>query len=316
MYKALKGLKRGIQLSRMVEVLLDSLYDSIKIFLLAFLFHFLLSFLEDKIANLLKRREKWGPVFGGLFGSVPQCGVPIVSSDLFLKGHITLGTLISIFIACNDEALPILFTVPINSPRFTAPFLLLFIKLILAILVGVTVDLFLRKQNEKVDEHLEHCSGEASLLTGCCHHHIDDSSMQKENGLHRHFMHPFFHSLKIFIYSFVIIFLFGTIIYFVGESNIENFLISSYYLTPLYSSIIGLIPNCASSVLLTNLFNQGLLPFSSLLAGLTVNAGLGPLFLFKNKKFRFKAILIYFGLFILSLGIGYAFLPLTTVLGF
>ena len=305
---------RGIQLGHMVEVLLDSLYDSIKIFLLAFLFHFIFSFFENKIVKVLKRTEKWGPVFGSLFGSVPQCGVPVVSSDLYHKGHITLGTLIAIFIACNDEALPILFMNPIDSPRFMAPFLLLFLKIVIAMTIGLLVDFIFRKQEKKIDEHLEHCHGEEGLHIGCCHHEIDGG--EEESKLHRYFIHPFFHSFKIFLYSFVIIFIFGTIIYYVGEERIEQFLVSNYYLTPVYASLIGLVPNCASSVLLSNLFNEGLLPFSSLLAGLSINAGLGPLFLFKNKKFRFKAILIYFGLFILSLGIGYAFLPLTTVLGF
>lgn len=280
---------------------LDTLKDSALILAMAFAINFLLSFFESKIASLLERKKRYGPLFGSLVGAIPQCGISVVGADLYEKKHLTRGTLIAIFIACSDEALPIFFGS--LTEKWYMVFPLLAIKIIGGALLGFMVDFFAEKKEKEVEEHLENCHGEAAAHIGCCGHEIEG-----EGAWHEHFFHPLVHSLKIFAYAFGVAFLFGLLILAVGEENLASFLISNYYLSPLYALAIGLIPNCASSVLISDLYLEGVLPFGALVAGLAVNAGLGPLYLFKGKK-NLKDSLMIMGILLLSgAALGYLFI--------
>ncbi len=275
----------------MGHVLLHGLLDSLKVLGIAFIFNIILSFFEGKISKVIGKQNKLSPLVGSASGLIPQCGVSVVASDMYVKEYITAGTLLAIFFACSDEALPLLFTEP-NKMIYVLPLLL--IKLIFGFILGFTVDLIIRKKELKqaIDE----------VHVGCCHHHIDD---EEENKWHKHLLHPFVHSLKIFIYVFIINVLFGTIVHFVGEDLISDFLNTNSYLAVLLSAVIGLIPNCSSSVIITELFLNGGLNFGALVAGLCVNAGLGFMYLFKNKKTRINGLKLLLTLFIYSLSIGY-----------
>lgn len=298
------GQKRRVEYitSRMFEVFLDALKDSAVILLTVFLFHVLLSFIEGKIASLLEKNKKFAPALGAVFGLVPQCGTSVVGADLYLKDHLTMGTILAIFLACSDEALPILFSD--FHGKWYMGFVLIGLKLVIAVAVGYAADLILGKRQAKVDEHLHHCEGESAPHIGCCHHDIEgDPSPWKE-----HLLHPLVHSLKIFAYVFVINFAFGTLFYFVGEEAITEFLTTNKALTPLLATLIGMIPNCASSVLLAETYIQGLLPFGALLAGLLINAGLGLFVLLRTKEKRKEALWILLILFLVSLAAGYAVL--------
>lgn len=282
------------------ELALDTLFDSLKVLGVAFVLYVLLSFFENKIASLLERKKKMAPVFGALAGAIPQCGISVVGADLYMKGHLTLGTLLAIFIACSDEAMPILFGD--FSGKWYMGFLVLGIKIVFASIVGIIIDLVYRKKDKEVEEHIENCEGEDEVHIGCCHHHIED---ENENPWHEHLVHPLLHSLKIFAFSYVISFLFGLLILGVGEDNLATFIANNYYLSPIFASIVGLIPNCAASVLISNLYVQGFLPFGALLAGLSASAGLGPLYLFKDKKNLSKAFCIMALEVIFALILGY-----------
>jgi len=280
---------------------LDTLLDSLKVLAFAFVIYLLLSFFEGKIAKALEKSKRWGPFFGSLVGSVPQCGMSVVASDLYLKRHITVGTLLAIFIATSDEALPILFG-DFEGGWYMA-FAVIGIKIAAGTVFGLLADLLLHKSDGEVAEHLSACEGEKGHHAGCCGHEIEG-----EGPFHEHFLHPLLHSLKIFAYAYVVSFLFGLLILGVGENSIASFLSANRYLTPLASLLIGLIPNCASSVLLSELYVAGALPFGALLTGLTVNAGLGPLYLFKDKS-RWKGNLAIMGATaLIALGLGYAFI--------
>jgi hypothetical protein len=215
-----------------------------------------------------------------------------------------MGTLIAIFIACSDEALPILFGNFTGS--WYMAFFLIGIKIVGGCLSGMLVDLIYRKGDAEVTEHLEICEGEAGIHHGCCGHQIEEDA--KANPWHEHLVHPLVHSLKIFAYAFVISFLFGCLVLWIGPDNLSSFLTANYYFAPLYATVIGLIPNCASSVLISDLYLKGALPFGALVAGLSVNAGLGPLYLFKNKKTMAKGLAIEGLLIVFGLALGYAFI--------
>ena len=284
---------------------LDSLFEGLKVFAFAFVIYFILSFFEGKIASLLERNKKQAPLFGSLVGVVPQCGISVVAGDLYTKDHITLGTLVAIFIACSDEALPVVFGS--FEGKWPMAFALIGLKIVFAAFFGFMVDLIFRKRDHIVDEHLEHCEGNHDVHKGCCGHEVEEGG--EESPLHEHLIHPLLHSLKIFVYAFLISFLFGVFFEWLGTVvDMEAFLSSSYWFSPLFAVLVGLIPNCASSVLLAELYVSGTLPFGALLAGLAVNAGLGPLYLFKQKKtlksaFIIEGLLIAFGLIM-----GYAFM--------
>ncbi len=270
----------------MLDVFIDSLLDSLKVLGIVFVFYIVFSFFESKLAEKLQKNKKLSPFLGSLFGIIPQCGFSVVASDLYIKQHITMGTLIAVFIACSDEALPILLS---NPDKILSAIPLIIIKFILGFVVGYIVDIIMVHNKEKVKEHHTHCHHHEEIHVGCCHHEIDN---ENENKIHQHLIHPLIHSLKIFLYVFIITFLFGILIYLIGEETINQFLINSRYIAPVFTIIIGLIPNCASSVIITNLYLLGGISFGACLSGLIVNAGLGMFFLLKNKENRKNSLII------------------------
>lgn len=277
-----------------IHVLKHAFFDSLKVFALAFIIYIILSFFEGKITKLLSKHKKINPILGSTVGLIPQCGISVVAADMYVKNHITMGTLIAVFFACSDEALPILFS---DGDKIGYAFLLLAIKLIIGFLLGYMVDLFIQKREEAQHNH----DDESSHHIGCCHHHIEDD----ESKIKSHLVHPLLHSLKIFIYVFIVNIIFGAIIEAVGEDKIISFLSKNEYLSLLFSTLIGLIPNCSSSVIVTELFLLDGIPFAALVSGLCVNSGLGIVYLSKNKKNIKDVIICVSILLIASLVVGY-----------
>ena len=273
-----------------LDILLDSLKDSLLVFAFVFLFHVILSFIETPVSNFLIKRKKTSPIFGALFGLIPQCGTSVIGSELYIKKYITVGTLIAIFLSCSDEALIVLLEAWNEKTLMIFP--LIGLKLVTGIVFGLLIDFIIRKQ--KIIE-VDHVEEEHECHT---HHH-------ENTPAHAHLIHPLIHSIKVFIYIFIINLALGTIIGFVGEDNFSNFMTANRYLAPLFSSIIGLIPNCASSLLITDLFVEGHLSFGALFAGLLVNSGLGIMVLLKDKNTVKKALLIVGVCFIIAVGLGY-----------
>ena len=272
------------------EILLDSLKDSVLVFAFVFLFHVILSFIETPVSNFLIKRKKVGPVFGSLFGLIPQCGTSVVAAELYVKKYITIGTVIAVFLSCSDEAL--LSLIAAWDKRSLAIFPLIGLKLVAGIVIGMLVDLVIRHQ--KIDE-VDHIEEEAECHT---HHH-------ENTPAHAHLIHPLIHAIKVFIYIFVINLGLGLIIGFVGEDNFSAFMLSNRYLTPLFSSIIGLIPNCASSLLITELYLNGSLSFGALFAGLLVNSGLGVMVLLKERRSWNNTLFIIGFCFVVAIALGY-----------
>ena len=310
------------------HILLHSLKDTAILLPVLFVVYFLIEFLEYKnvfkFQNSKLLKGKASPAMGALFGSVPQCGFSVISSELYAEKKISIGALIAVYVATSDEAIPIMLT---SYKSIPAMLMLVLTKLVLAIGFGylaifISTKLLKLKQNkqhhkhheehehhddhhddehhddEHNDEHEEH-----EHIHACCHH---DTESNKFN-----WKHPLIHCVKIFAYIFVINVIMGTIIHFVGEDNLSNFLKSSSGFQPLFALLIGLIPNCASSVILTELYLMGGLSFGSIIAGLCVNAGIGIMVLFKQNKNIKENLFIVAMLIIPSLIVGYAlhFIP-------
>ena len=274
----------------LLHVLEHALIDSLKVFILVFVLYFALSFVENYISKKLSSNNKVSPFFGSLLGLIPQCGISVAASDLYIKRKITVGTLVAVFLACSDEAIFIL----LASEKFLTVFPLLFIKLVVGFISGMMIDSFiLRKQKLKKDNE---------EVVSCAHHH---EHHHHDSKLKHNFKHTLLHSIEILIYVFIVNFIFGLLIELLGEAKLIIFLQNNKYLAPLFSSIIGVIPNCASSVVLSELYIINGLSFGALLSGLLMNAGLGLVYLFKKKENVKMNINIIVIMFIISLIVGY-----------
>ena len=273
-----------------IDILLDALLDSLKVFSLVFILYFALSFVENFIARKLSSNNKVSPFFGALLGLIPQCGISVAASDLYIKRKITIGTLVAVFLACSDEAIFIL----LSSEKILTVFPLLLIKLIVGFIIGILIDnIMFRKQKLKNDNE---------EVVSCAHnheHHHHDSRIK------HNIKHTLLHSVEIFVYVLIVNVIFGLLIEFLGEARLINFLQNNKYLAPLFSSIVGIIPNCASSVVLSELYILNGLSFGALLSGLLMNAGLGLVYLFKKKENIKMNINIITIMFIASLFVGY-----------
>lgn len=265
----------------MIDIIQDTLIDSIKLFPFLFVTYLILEFLEhktgDKSKKIIKTSGKFGPILGSILGIFPQCGFSTAASNFYAGRIITIGTLIAVFLSTSDEMLPILIS---EQAPISLILKILLIKLIIGIIAGFIIDIVLKKNNTSENE-IEHlCEHE--------HCHCEDTNIFKSSLVH---------SIHIFIYVLIITFVLNLIIYFIGEDNISNILTSNTLFGPIIAGLIGLIPNCASSVILTKLYLENVLNISTMLSGLLVNAGVGLLVLFRvNKNLKeniFITILLY-----------------------
>ena len=285
----------------MWHVLLHTLKDTAITFAIILVCYIIIEIVETSLSQKLQKTKKWSPVLGSLFGLIPQCGFSVVATDLFSKRHLSIGTLIAIFIATSDEALPILLSAP-DKALMILP--LLGIKLVFGILVGYLVDIVYKKSKMQIHEHETHCEHTPIEHKGCCDHSIEND--KPKPFWKQYLLHPLVHTLKIYAYIFVVSFAFGLLVHYLGETKIASFLESSKYFAPLLSCLIGLIPNCASSVIISNLFITGGLSFGSCVAGLICNAGLGLFVLFKQNKNIKENLSIMSILILTSLIVGYS----------
>lgn len=266
----------------MLHILEHALKDMFPMLPFLFLTYLLMEFIEhknnDHFEKFLINARKLGPIIGSLLGIIPQCGFSVIASGLYMNKSITLGTLLSVFIATSDEAIPILISRPEQLSTLTA---IIIIKIILGIVVGYIVD-FLINQHHLKDNH--------SL------HDIHEECEEEKHG-HGIVYLAFIHTVKIFIFIFVVNLLLTYFIEVVGEDTLSYILVNGSFLQPILAAITGFIPNCASSVILSQLYLDHVLSFGALTAGLITSAGLGLLVLLKmydNKKDILRIVGILF----------------------
>ena len=263
----------------------DAIIDSVH--LVPFLF-FIFLFIEiferyfsHKIKELSHGSKKFGPLFGAILAGLPQCGFSVIATPLYINKIITRGTLIAIYISTSDEAIPILLS---NPKQFPVILPLLSIKILLGIIAGYMVD-FILPQNTVTKEKIADDDDDDDI--GCCSHHV--TQYRKRELIY----HPLKHTASIFgmilIISLILNYCFDTF----GNDILNKVLLNNSILQPILSAIVGLIPNCAVSVLLTMLYMSGILSFASVIAGLSSGAGLGLLVLLKrNPDYKDSAKII------------------------
>ena len=255
----------------MIDVIKDTLFDSIKLLPFLFLAYLLMEYLEHKTGNktkgIVKKSGKLGPLWGGIIGIFPQCGFSAAAANLYAGKIITMGTLIAVFLSTSDEMLPILIS---EAAPASLIFKVLAIKLVVGIIAGF-IDLVINAIGKTKKVEPEEAVGHM-----CEHDHCDC-----EHGI---FKSALKHTINIFIFITIITFAINTLIHFIGEETIEKAIAGVPVLGILVSSIFGLIPNCAGSVIITELYLSNLISFGSMIAGLLVGSGIGILVLFKSNK--------------------------------
>ncbi|WP_048571220.1 putative manganese transporter [Clostridium cylindrosporum] len=240
--------------------------------------------LQEKIRNA----GVLGPIVGALIGIIPQCGFSVMAVALYSRKIVSLGTLISIFIATSDEALPVFLSMP-SAYGSIMPFLIT--KIAIAIVAGYFIDVVTIRRSQR-------CEIAASK-------EVDDQALKCVDvdtiKFSKVLIHSLERTLKVTIYIYIVTVIITFIIEYFGVETLAGTLFSEGYGQVFIASLIGLIPNCAISVGLVKLFTMNVIGFSSVIAGLSANAGLALIFLFKeNKKKAVYITLILFGISFLS----------------
>ena len=268
----------------MKEVITETLIDSLKLLPFLFITFLIIELFEHRLSKkskkVITKSGKFGPIIGSLLGIIPQCGFSVAATNLYVTRIISLGTLVAVYLSTSDEMIPILIAeqAPLN----------LFIKIILpkfiiGLIFGYIIDLILRKKQIKEDYSIckdDHCNCDKTILSGALKH-----------------------TINIFIFILICNFIINLCLELGGMKYLETILLKDNIFAPVITSLIGLIPNCASSVVLTELFLKEAISFASLIAGLLSGAGIAILVLFrtnKNKKENFLILLTIYIIGVLS----------------
>jgi hypothetical protein len=274
----------NFSIDSVLNILSDSIIETLKVLPFLFVAFLVIEFLEhkaqDKVKRLFTRAGSTGPFIGTLLGCIPQCGFSVMCANLYSSGIITLGTLIAVFLSTSDEAVILLVTSQNGSQEIIK---LLITKVVIALIFGYTIYIIEKKSHKHKHHH---------------HHHSHDLCEHDHCGCDEHggVIRPaLIHTIKVFGFLLLFTIIIDLFVSFVGTDRLSHLLLSDSVFQPFLSAIIGFIPNCASSILLTQLYIEGTLSFGALIAGLCTNAGAGMLILFRDKT-QFKENLKIVGL--------------------
>lgn len=264
----------------LVDVWMDAGIDTIKLVPFLLVTYLIMEYLEHKTStrtrSVLRRAGRLGPLAGSVAGIFPQCGFSAAASNLYAGGILTTGTLIAVFLSTSDEMLPIFLSEAVSPELILA---VLGIKAVLGMVTGFLIDFILRFRTSPIrykEIHTmcesEHCGCEESIFK---------SSVR--------------HTVKIVLFIFLCSAVLNMLIAIVGEDSLVHFMSNRPVAGPVLAGIVGLIPNCASSVLITQLYLGHLISFGTMMSGLLVGAGVGLLVLFQANK-RWKENLTVLGI--------------------
>lgn len=265
----------------MTEALIHSLHhsiiDSLKMLPFLYVAFLLMELIEhhaaDKLTSILVKgahSNVSGTVTGSLLGCIPQCGFSVAASNLYSSRVISAGTLMAVFVSTSDEAIPIMLAHPDSS---VAIWNLIGTKLLVAVMAGILFNILLPEtENPHFEEVCTHC--------GCGKHGPWISSLK--------------HTIEIFIFIFIVNYIMTFVFEIAGEDSVKAFFDGLGFFQPFLAALVGLIPNCASSVIITELFLEGTIPFGTAVGGLCTGAGLGLAVLFRSNK-NMKENFIFLG---------------------
>lgn len=270
----------------MKDIIIDTLVDALKILPFLFLTFLLLELLEHKLnnktKNIIKKSGKFGPIIGSLLGVIPQCGFSVVATNLYITRVISLGTLFSIYLSTSDEMLPIMLS---QNASLNIILLILFIKIMCGMFFGFIIDyIFRRKNNTNYNYNVcedEHCQ---------CGHSIIKSSIK--------------HTFNILLFILIVSFCLNILFLYIGNDIISKIFMKNTIFGPFLGSLIGLIPNCGSSVILTQLYLENVINLGTAISGLLTGSGVALLLLFKNNKNLRENVFILVTLYLIGVLVG------------
>ncbi|HNX68325.1 MAG TPA: putative manganese transporter [Candidatus Omnitrophota bacterium] len=232
---------------------------------------------EHLITGRLSKASRGGPLLGALFGCIPQCGFSVIAAALYGQRTISLGTLLAVFLSTSDEAVPILMT---QSAQWGIVVRLLLTKVLIATIAGYAIDFFLRSSSREKKAALHDPVVCESSHSHCCGR---DHSC-KETWWKSFILFPLKHAFQVFLFILVASWILNGIVLVAGQERLTNILLAHNPFQPIISVLVGLIPTCAASVTITELFLKGGISFGSAVAGLCAGAGLGTLVLIRENK--------------------------------
>ncbi len=265
-----------------LDVIADSFVDSVKLLPFLFLTYLVMEYLEhragEKMQDIIRRSGKAGPAIGGLLGIFPQCGFSAAASNLYAGRIISLGTLMAVFLSTSDEMLPIMISENVGISMMAK---VLGVKVLFAVIAGFGIDLVYRRKEK--DMQIEHL---------CERHHC-----HCERGIWKSALH---HTLEIFLYILVISFVLNLIIALIGEEALGALILNRPVFSVLIAALVGMIPNCAASVIVTKLYLGGVLGAGALVAGLLSGTGVGYLVLLRVNDDRRENLRILLLLYVIG----------------
>lgn len=302
--------------------LMSAITESLSAVPILFLAYLLVSWLSHdhnhKFYKFLTKSKKGGVVVAAFLGCLPQCGFSSVMADLYTRRKVSLGAMIAVFIATSDETIPMMLAYP---DKILSLLLLVGIKIVFAIFWGYLLDMIIgittkKKQKNFSVEEEEHEHHSLHHTHECGHIHTDECHEECDEKDHccvdNVFIDAIMHTFEILIYIFIATFVINLIVNNLNAESLSGLLTNNVYIQILLAALVGLIPNCASSVLLVEVYLGGGLLFPALVAGLTSGAGVGLMVLAtKNKKRVKETILIIILQYIIGIisGIILSFIP-------
>ena len=276
-------------MSAVWEICKDVLIDGarmIPFLLFAFLLIELVEkYMGEKRDRILMKGNKAGPIIGALFGCIPQCGFSVVAANLYAERLVSVGTLLAVFMSTSDEAIIVMFGYPKRGGKILT---ILGLKVVIAIVVGYLVDLFCKRKRFSVKQE----SVWEERGCSCCGGH---------DGILKAVVS---HSLKTLLYIMLFSMVLNVVIEGIGIERIQEILMNDSPFQIVLSASVGLIPNCASSILITELYMKNVLALPSVMAGLLASGGMGLIVLWKNNRDKKENLKIAAMLYIGSILIG------------
>ena len=251
----------------MLDIILDTLIDTLKLLPFLFIAFLIIELIEHKLntknKKILTKSKKYGVFLGSLLGVIPQCGFSVMATNLYITRIITLGTLISVYLSTSDEMLPILIS---HNVELNVIIKILLTKVLFAVIYGIILDFIISKIKKKEKENYHICDEE--------HCHCEDGIIKSSLK----------HTVHITLFILIMTFIINIIFTYIGEDFLSKLFLKGTIFSPFITSLIGLIPNCGASVILTELYLNNAINLSSLISGLLTGSGTALIVLFKGNK--------------------------------